>query len=243
MSDLPFDIFVPSKGRPDGSTFALLNTAKLPFTVVIEKNDVGAYEHVSPQKIILPKSNQGIGYSRSYITANAQRPFVMMDDDITRVCKRNPHKSSIQDVPLRKMLMAGWKQLFISNAGVLGFKHGTFAIPKTELSMYCIVAHIVFIKPDHLRKSYICYDPKLHAFEDIDLIFQCCQKQVQVIRLNRYIYFTTPSGTAKRGGVSYTSSTKKKALSVIEQRYPGWIRATGGLTSHNQPKYEIKIPR
>lgn len=243
MVELPFDVFVPSKGRPNGTTFELLKRYHIPFSVVIEKEDTDAYTNVANWFVILPQSNKGIGYCRAYILEHAQRPFVMMDDDITRVCKRNHQHTGIKDVDLKAMLMCGWKHMCKQQAGILGFKHGTFAIPKNSISRNAIVAHILFIDPNVLRPAQVHYDRRLKVFEDIDILFQCYKKNVPFIRCNSFVYFTTPSGTAKKGGVSYTENIKKRVLVVMERRYPGWIKATGDVTLHNQPKYIIHIPK
>jgi hypothetical protein len=87
---LSYDIFVASKGRPDGSTFAFLEQARIPYTVVVEKADVEHYKAALPRARmwVLPRSGMGIGYCRSYILKNAGRTFVMMDDDISKLYRR-----------------------------------------------------------------------------------------------------------------------------------------------------------
>lgn len=246
---LPYDIIVPSKGRPSGSTFALLRNAKLPFIVVVERDDVQKYKPMMGNRAdmwILPRSEQGIGYARAYIACRATRPFVMLDDDITKTY-RTTMRHELEPCSIDDMLNAGWG-IFRTMRGqcALGFKHTSFAIPKQQASTNAVVAHMIFIDPKVLNTMKIAYDKTLLAFEDIDFVFQCFKRGLQVIRLNSYVYYTTPSGTSSTGGIDYGKSAtlKRTFLRRMVDKYPGWIVDTGQGTRYGQPKYVItaRIP-
>lgn len=239
---MEFDIIVPSKARPDGSTFNLLRRMSLPFIVVVEKDDVATYTHaLSDLQVsywILPQSNKGIGYSRAYIMKKAARPFVMIDDDITTIY-HNGRKSN-----LTSMLRAGWREFKRQpNAkGVLGFKHTTFALPDRDITFTTTVAHIVFVDPVEMRKQKITYDSKLRAFEDIDLLFKCFMRSIPIRRMNTFVYFTKPSGSHTHGGIEYGKDAivKKTALDKMVQRYPHMISINENERNRfGQPKYTI----
>jgi len=238
---LEFDVFVPSKGRPHGSTFQLLTEAKVPFVVVVENEDAAAYREQGIDNIrILPRSGMGIGYSRWYIQTHvATRPFVMIDDDITRVYRYN--KGEIRETRLSAMLAAGWKEFVkMGRIGLLGFKNSTFALhPNHPKTIDTTIAHIVFMSNGSLR-----YDKKLRAFEDIDLMFKYRKAGFPIIRLNTFVYYTKISGTTSTGGIRYTKSLKKNELQKVATRYPGWIRLVrDGYAYHGQIRYILTWPR
>ena len=240
------NVIVPSKGRPDGTTFAALIKERIPFIVVIEPQDVASYREVLGTAVckywVLPHNNKGIGYSRWYILTHARKPFVMLDDDITRVYRPYRNGGSVHGTSLGTMLSSGWSEFSrINQVCVYGYKHTTFGLPSTRYTYNTTLAHIVFMNPVKMRNAGIAYDPDMKAFEDIDLIFQCFKKNVLVIRSNHYIYYTTPSGTSTHGGIDYGKDgvVKRRALRVMTKRYPSWIRDTRERTIHNQPRYEI----
>jgi hypothetical protein len=235
-----FDVFVPSKGRPNGSTFQLLKKSKIPFVAIVEKEDAVAYRQHGIENIcILPKSRMGIGYSRWYIQAHvATRPFVMIDDDITQVYSYK--NGELCTTRMTTMLKAGWKQFTkMGRRGLLGFKNTTFALrPDNPITIDTTVAHIVF-----MDRHPVVYDKTLRAFEDIDLMFKCRKAELPIVRLNTFVYYTTTSGMAPSGGISYTKSLKKNALKKVAERYPGWIRLIKDDTYHGQIRYELSWPR
>ena len=247
MSDLPFDIIIPSKGRSDGATFQLLERVKLPYTVIVERADSERYKHALPcaNILTLPKSNQGIGYSRKYVLKRATRPFVMMDDDISKLYSHHKTAGSMSAISIRRFLTRGWArfqrlQQQTKRFAMLGFKNGSFAIPQVSVTHKTTIAHIIFIDPAILSAAGVTYDASLKAFEDIDILFQCAKRKIQFARMNHLVYYTTPSGTATHGGVEYNGNTKERFLNLMVKRYPGWIVNDNTVReSDNQPMYHI----
>lgn len=240
---LPFDIIVPSKGRPNGSTFDLLYRSRLPFIIVVEHTDVDLYQRAHPHATIwtLPHTNKGIGYSRAYILQHASKPYVMIDDDITHVFLRKPNISTLHSISLRSFLKKGWK--YLSNReqklGMVGYKHGSFAIPTVKTTITTI-AHIVFVNPHILREHHVYYDSSLRVFEDIDILFKCAKNGVRFVRYNNLVYFTTPSGTSTQGGINYKHNLKEKNLDRMVKRYQGWIvKSNTTRVSDGQPSYHV----
>jgi hypothetical protein len=234
---LSYDIIVPSKGRPDGTTFELLRRARLEYIVVVEPQDAAMYKAALLPKgavtfWVLPRNGKGIGYSRAFIMRKATRPFVMVDDDITAIYKHGRRSG------IGAMLDAGWREYARNGAhGLLGFKHTTFAIPKNKVTHDTTVAHVVFMNPaDGVR-----YDPALRAFEDIDLLLRYHARHYPIVRLNTYIYYTTPSGRGTHGGIEYGNNAEVKmhALHMMLRRYPRHITYDGRTTRNGQPRYAL----
>jgi hypothetical protein len=142
------------------------------------------------------------------------------------------------------LLNAGWKAFQKASkehgVGLLGFKNGTFAIPRSPITSMTTVAHMVFMDPATLRANRVDYDRSLRAFEDIDMLFQCVQKGLGVLRLNHWVYYTTPSGTHEKGGIDYRGGIKETYLNKIVAKYPLWIVNEKRVrASDGQPEYRI----
>lgn len=240
----PYDIIVPSKGRPNAITLLQLEELNTKYILVVEKSDVLQYKTAFPSATfwVLPEENKGIGYSRHYILQTATRPFVMLDDDIYHTYKR---VSTMKPLSLVAFLNEGWNHFSKlvnkhPNIAMYGCKHGTFAIPSNKWTWNTTIAHCVFVNVPLLRKMNIQYDISLRVFEDIDILFKCIQKSLRVVRDNRLIYTTPPSGTSSQGGVKYTKNTKERYLRKMIQMYPGWIESDFEKRSRDgQPKYII----
>jgi glycosyltransferase involved in cell wall biosynthesis len=81
-------IYIPSKGRPDGQTFKLLQG--MPYKAVIEPQDEKAYrEQGIDSLLVLAKNDEGLCYSRNFILEHAQaignKWIWMIDDDISSI--------------------------------------------------------------------------------------------------------------------------------------------------------------
>ena len=94
MQNTNWCIYIPSKGRENGTTFKLIRQYNLieKTYVSVDHSEVKKYKQTNPEfKIldILPKEKQGIGYNRFYITKHAQLnnyDFVFfIDDDIKKI--------------------------------------------------------------------------------------------------------------------------------------------------------------
>lgn len=81
---------VPSKGRPEEfakSCKPLLETLPIDSAVLLEKSDYDKYDY--PNKILLDKENQGIGYAihfaRLWAEENGYDVIFKIDDDVTKI--------------------------------------------------------------------------------------------------------------------------------------------------------------
>lgn len=78
-------IYVISKDRPDGKTFELLNKGGIPYTVVVEPQDVEKYRKFGHKNILeLPENDRGFSYTVNYSKNqfDGVNPVMIMDDDI-----------------------------------------------------------------------------------------------------------------------------------------------------------------
>lgn len=83
--DKRMQIYVISKGRPNGKTFTILQKAKFPYKVVVEPQDYESYKKAGHKDIVvLPENDRGISYTMNYSKNqyDGYNPLVIMDDDI-----------------------------------------------------------------------------------------------------------------------------------------------------------------
>lgn len=88
---MTWPVYIPSKGRPGGSTAALLRAAGVAHTLVVEPQEAEAYERADgahgSHVAVLAEANRGLPYSRNQTMTRARaagyRWFWMMDDDVT----------------------------------------------------------------------------------------------------------------------------------------------------------------
>lgn len=158
----------------------------------------------------------------------------MIDDDISVIYKKG-RRTHIGD-----LLKEGWREYLAAGVrGILGFKHTTFAIPKSKLTYNTTVAHIVFMNPS----DGVQYNQRLQAFEDIDILFKYYRDGLPIMRLNTYVYYTPPSGTSTHGGIDYNNNTQVKvdALKKMAKQYPAMITYDdNNKTRYGQPVYELR---
>jgi hypothetical protein len=85
-------VLVPSKGRPaefEKTCKPLLETLPIDSAVILEEDDYENYDH--PNKILLDKTNQGVGYAihfgRQWAEANGYDVIFKIDDDVKKIGK------------------------------------------------------------------------------------------------------------------------------------------------------------
>jgi len=242
------ELFVPSKNRHDGKTLLALERYKMKYNLVIEKGDYELYKSLQYANIIiLPKANKGIGYSRNYIVSIAKAPFLMLDDDLNVFYYRN-RKLELVKVSIKRFIEVFSKYCnkpALQHIPIIGCKNTTFALPDNDFTYNTDVAHIVYVNPNSLAKMKLNYDVNLRAFEDIDLLIRILLNKVpegQVVRINKLVYYTTPSGT-NTGGLDYTKVDKEHFLNVLVKKYPSIIENLKSHTKYNQPKYTVHWDR
>lgn len=86
-----FPIYIPSKGRGSKCTTAMkLDKAGIPYTLVVEKEELGAYSDYAGRKYVLAESGRGLGYSKHEILKhskeNGEQYHWCIDDDMQSMC-------------------------------------------------------------------------------------------------------------------------------------------------------------
>ncbi len=242
-------IFIPSKGRPEGTTMRMLQAAHIPFTIVIEPQDIPAYQSYGYHNIyVLPQNDQGIGYARAHILehvrqSQGQTPFWMMDDDLQTFytyCIQDGQKVKTKctiDVFLQRFLQQ--VENHDGDAAVYGPKHGTFALSAKPWTSCTDVAHMQLIFPERL--CGVTYDASYRIFEDVKFLLDLATRMgpSAFVRWNHGVYYTVPSGTAVSGGVNYEHYTKEAALETLIKSYPKYVKKNDTTTRYGQPKYTI----
>jgi hypothetical protein len=98
-TEVTYPVYIPSKGRANtGTTHKLLTEAGIPYTLVIEPQDVEAYKNYpATQTLVLDKNDAGMDYTRNYIkdhaTALGAEYHWQLDDDIKRFVTRQNGKT------------------------------------------------------------------------------------------------------------------------------------------------------
>jgi hypothetical protein len=243
--DIP-PIFIPSRGRPDGTTMRLLDSEDIPYVVVIEPHEIDMYRGYGSRCCVLPNSHQGIGYSRNYILDHATTSFWMMDDDLRSFYRKEENHGLRKTV--RPFLMSLWNETKNilreeSDVAFIGCKNGTFAIPKTPITWNTDIAHIVYVNLPIIRSLKVSYEPSCKVFEDVRILLRILLQGGRVARLNHFIYYTTPSGKGNSGGVDYENQLKERELKRLISEYPNIVEKQEGLTRYGQPKYTIHWKR
>lgn len=247
-------IFIPSKGRPFGSTMRWLKAENIPFTVVVEPQERGIYEEQGMTTMVLPCSERGIGYARKMILEHmATEDFIMMDDDLHGFYMYGTDGDGTRRLQKSRTFRAFLEAWLVCireiretypETGMIGCKQTTFAIPKKIPYTWCTeIAHMIYFHVPVLRKHVITYRDDVRMFEDIRILIEARLRSGSpraFVRCNHLIYYTqAPSGCAKSGGVEYGNGAKEAALDVLVQEYPMWVEKQAKLTRYAQPKYTV----
>lgn len=216
-------VYVPSKGRPSGSTAKLLAESGINFLVVVEPQEYDAYKAVVGKRLLtLPASNQGIAYVRNWILQHHDSGWYwMLDDDITAFFKTTNGKNT--KVSAREAL-EGAGGFFIEDAsiGQAALEYQQFAWSATRAvkhNGYCDVA--VCINKD--RVKMLRYRPEVNLKEDRDFTLQVLSSGMRTARVCRYS-FAAPKNGSNAGGLSgeYSQTGKELAASRLMCRlWPG----------------------
>ncbi len=213
------NIFVPSKGRYGtglAKTVICLIDQGLPFTLVVEPQEVQWYSIAYPSAQIMPlrDSNQGIAYVRNQILSTARqemkRHIWMLDDDISslsvQVNGRNVKASHWE------VIFKAAQQLFSENdaaQGALEYQQFSWSAKKdASLNSYCDVA--VWIDVDRTR--HLSYRKEVVLKEDRDFTLQVLNSGYRTCRASK-LGFAVPKNGSNAGGLQeeYARSGKEEA--------------------------------
>lgn len=185
------EIYIPSKGRPNGKTFRLLNEIK--HYVVVEPQDVDLYINAGHDPafiLVLPENNKGIAYVRNFIKRRYKSGLmVIVDDDIDKFDYLDTVTGKMTRKENRPEALEYFCKLYLASLEVefdlatLGMRQFVWSQRK-KYSENCFVGTITLIN----SKTDIWYDDSLRCKEDIDLTLQYIYADKKVIRFNEFVY-------------------------------------------------------
>ena len=217
------DIYIPSKNRPNGKTFSLLQGIK--YTVVVEPQDFELYlkgGHEKQNILVLPKNDMGISYVRNFIKWRYRGELLMMiDDDIIKFDILDQVTSRLTNNSNRKPTLE-YLSLLEYEAQDLSFDIATLGMrqfvwsSKNPYAFNCFVGTITLIN----SKTDIWYDETLKCKEDMDFTLKNIYADKIVMRFNTFAYDHTM--VANSGGFSdfYRDKKDLEYNEIMVQRYP-----------------------
>ena len=214
-------VYVPSKGRPNSSTAALLDASGVNFSLVVEPSERATYGGKWPV-LVLPENDKGIAYVRNWILTNHTAGWYwMLDDDITSFCKteqaRNKKISASE-------ALEGAGAYFLSDSSIgqasLEYQQFAWSAKKpVKHNGYCDVA--VCINKDRVRM--LKYRHEVNLKEDRDFTLQVLASGMRTARVCRYS-FAAPKNGSNTGGLhgEYSRAGREQAASFLMcQMWPG----------------------
>ena len=195
--------------------------------------------------MVLPKSNQGIAYSRKNIIESMMGNgwLWMADDDIYKFSRYEGNK--FHEISLKDFLIKGESVInkYSNNKKIrlasVGYRQTPFGINNKPLVLNGRLIQFVGFNTDVLGE--VEYDASLRAMGDEDFLIKIFMSGMNTIKINHYMY-TCPYSAPKNqvGGINYKNNLKLRMVKKLVKRYPKIIRLVsedGGMNGN--PKYEI----
>jgi hypothetical protein len=225
-----YPVFIPSKGRPQGTTARLFDDAHVDYRLVVEPQERDEYEHEHPDRVIeLPESGKGVTWARNWILDAAQREGVaacwMFDDNIWRFFE-------FGDVQLRRRRQCDPEEAFsyaealfdrYLNAGMLGFNYSMFgngARFEWVVNRWCYSAFLMRVPP--VRKFRLRYN------EDVDLCLQLLDTGYWcTIQVQRYMVWKKWTRASEKGGnhdTIYAGDGRLLKPLVLARVWPQYVK-------------------
>jgi len=221
-----YPIYIPSKGRATtASTPRLLGD--LPYTLVVEPTDLGAYRESFPGADILALDtcDRGAQYARQAALAHARGLGVgalwQLDDDLTGLyrvaagkCTRCP---AAEALAYAETLMDA-----LPRVGIVGFAVRQFAWSASkayEWNRYpvmCILAS---------TSTGIDYDPDIYLAEDLAFWLAHVEAFWRSIKVNAYAVAARPMASAHEGGYQkmYSTENATRYGKMVARRYARFV--------------------
>jgi len=249
-------IVIPSRGRAGHAPFLnLLKREGIDCTIVVEKQEKKDYKSHYPSANIevLPKSNQGIAYSRNQILKKRKGKgwYWLIDDDITKFSKYDAGTGKFKDITFYDFLLAGNEVIRRYSQelplAAVGYRQTVFGLTKKhgmtdkQVMVNSRVIQFVAINPDIILDNKISYQANPRTMEDEYLLIQLFKKKLSTIKINLYKYHCPYSATPNQiGGVTGDDTLKYGKLKVLKKKFPDVVQILskdGGV--HGNPQYSI----
>ncbi len=226
MVDTLHPIYVPSKGRADGSpTAALLTAEDIPYTFVVEPDDTTSYTDAYPQAdvLTLPESNRGLYYSRNWIKQysreQGQKRHWQFDDDVEQILKFSRGKRSHVATAPTLELLGEWADRY-TNLAIAGMMYQTygFRIPG-PFSLNKGVASAVLVD------NGTPYEWRDVGVEDFDYCLQVLTGGDCTVLWHLFQIDVVPSrSNVQEGGVGWNAASRREAARTLQRYWPGLVK-------------------
>lgn len=214
-----FPTYIASKGRAMDCKTAKLLEGSVPFTLVIEPQEVAAYSRAFPgcELLPLPGNDRGLPFARNFILDHARSRglewFWMLDDDLSRFYVARDgkcHRSSAGDV----LRAASERTAELPDVAQVGLEYQQFAWSATSdlaRNSYCDVA--VAIHAERCKRLRFREDVTLKL--DRDFTLQVLASGWGTARFSR-LAFSCPKNGSNAGGLAplYATGGYEEAASL-----------------------------
>ena len=238
-------VYIPSKGRADiKGTISLLKKENINYFVVIEKEEFDAYSKVTDKILVLPESNKGISYSRTWIkkhsVSKGENFHWQMDDDITSFCKRLPNQvniSALDAIKIVEDLISDY-----DNIGIAGLNFNAWPPKNNDIILNRPVYRCVLIN----NESKSIWHDKFVLLEDWEYSMQLLSDGYATMLFD-YLRVNSIKPGVLDGGLKSVYEIpmwRENVLSRLVQKYPdceikkskyNWIDARKFFKKHNNP--------
>jgi glycosyltransferase involved in cell wall biosynthesis len=215
-------ICIPTKGRPETSTYKLFEASGHEVHHFIEPQDFDDY--AVPNKVNIQANDQGLVYARNFIMdwarGNGHQFICMCDDDMTEFgvavnnrCVSQPGADALS-APIAAFEKAG--------AAIGGFNARQYAW--SEKKSYRLNAGksegVVLM---NMRKIYWRYRGGMK--QDRDFLMQCLDNRQNFIFFPK-VYYGTPVIGTNKGGLheQYATGVDAKAAYTLQKRWPEYSK-------------------
>lgn len=218
-------VCIPSKGRAGMvSTIRVFEKIRgAEIVLFIEPQEIEAYKKEYPRvKIVDIKENdKGIRYVRQFILDSMDEPFIMSDDDLKCIKKRD--KSSAED-------FIDYCQTKMNLIGQLGVSFaGSNWLYKKELKLFDRIWALTCLNPEIIRTKGINYaGPDKGLFEDYEFTISCALSGILTATTYDYKFETLKTMGELKGGCQ-TYRNEKSSLEAarnLKEKYPQFIDLT-----------------
>lgn len=224
---MSLNIYVCSKGRPEGKTLKMLEASEaVPhYYLIVEPQDEELYKNQGFKKsitIVLPQNDQGVAYARRFVVLRAreaqQEQIWMLDDDISSFTERRSAKLHPIDIG-QALTMAQDHLMKVPNLAVGALEYGQYAWAAKKpyaLNSYCEVATLLNL--NNLKLCKYRDDVK----EDRDLVLQALSLGYMTARTTLFA-FNAPKNGSNKGGLheAYKAGLERHWSANMVKLWPG----------------------
>lgn len=214
MSDI-YPIFIPSKNRPEGKTFKLLQDIPCHKYIIVEPQDFEHYLDLNENYTIIkmPENNMGLPYARNFLKKFAESKYDwwwQIDDDISGFYN-TINRKNVKISPDKALYEA--QELFKKLPVAIGsLEYQQFAWSQTKDFKLNSYADCVVCFNSKRTKPYN-YDENQQLKQDRDMVLQVLKDGHFTMRTCK-ISFAAPTMGTNKGGLQAIYREEKEKTSV-----------------------------